>query len=191
MVASNVFDPSGSYTGLVDKMIGDAFPIVRHVSTNMEYVKHVSAQLPEIYALWEVRDDVSLLAPSAAALLPLYNNIDKIIAINANLTPLNALHSGLSSLLNLNTNTEDLLDAEEYIRSFEVRFGDADGAFAQATQTAVNAASTAVGAKDLAVPAAAAAQEAEANIDAFLMATTTEQIRMAAFIVEINNRTLV
>lgn len=191
MVAQNVFGNGSSPGALVDRMVGDAFPIVRHVSENLEYVRHVSAHLPQVYQLWEVRADVSLLAPSAAALLPLYNNIDKLIAINANLTYLNVLHSELSSLLNLNANTEDLLNAEEYIRSFEVRFGDADGAFAQATQMAVNAANTAIEAKNLAIPAAAAAQEAEANIDAFLMATTTEQIRMTAFIVEINNRTLV
>lgn len=191
MALANVFGHGSNPTGLVDRVIGDAFPIVRHVSNNIAYVKHVSAHLPELYTLWELRDTISLLVPSAETLIPIYNNLAQIIYVNDNLPTLLDLYPDVSALLALNVDKQELLDAEIYIRSFEARFGDADGAFAQATQTAINAANTAVGAKNLAVPAAEAAQAAEENIDAFLMATTTEQARMAAFIVEINNRTLV
>ena len=185
------FDPRGNPTGLVDAMTGTAFPTIRLIAENIEYVKHTSHHLPEIYALWEVRDHIVSLAPSATAFLPLYNNLDELLYINSNLAGLIELYPDVNALIALNTSKQELLDAETYIRSFEERFGDADGAFAQATATAVGAAATATTQASISTTAATNASNAEDNIDAFLMATTTEQVRMAAFIVEINNRMLV
>ena len=43
------FDHRGSPDRLVDKMIGTAYPTVRLVAENIEYVKHVSYHLEEIF----------------------------------------------------------------------------------------------------------------------------------------------
>lgn len=185
------FDPRGNPTSLVDGMIGTAFPIVREVAENLEYIKHTSIHLPEIYALWEVRATLASLVPSAEAFLPIYNNIASLVVLANNVTTLVNLYPSTAALVALSGVRQELLDAETYIRSFEDRFGDADEAFAQATSVAVTAAATATMQAEIATEAATAALDTEENIDAFLMATTTEQVRMAAFIVEINNRTLV
>lgn len=131
------------------------------------------------------------MAAQVLAIEAIGSNLSSLLLVQGKLTELVSLQANMNPLLALSGVRQELLNAEIYIRSFEDRFGDADGAFALATGRAETAAQQAIDAKNEAVPAAQVAVAAQNNIDAFLMATTTEQVRMAAFIVEINNRTLV
>ena len=46
-----VNDPYGGYSPLVDKMIGNAYEVVKHVAMNLMYVRHVSANLEQVYTV--------------------------------------------------------------------------------------------------------------------------------------------
>lgn len=44
-----VNDPQGGHVPLVDKMIGNAYEVVKHVAMNMKYIRHVSNNLEAIF----------------------------------------------------------------------------------------------------------------------------------------------
>ena len=46
-----VNDPYGGYSPLVDKMIGNAYEVVKHVAMNLMYIRHVSANLEQVYTV--------------------------------------------------------------------------------------------------------------------------------------------
>lgn len=50
-----------SNVALIDKMIGNAFPTVQNVSKNIEYIKHVSHHLPELYIIYEQFSTITAL----------------------------------------------------------------------------------------------------------------------------------
>lgn len=51
MAMRTVFDPFGSPTLLVDKMIGNEYDIVKFVAENMEFIRHVQANLEALVEL--------------------------------------------------------------------------------------------------------------------------------------------
>lgn len=57
----------GNSAVLVDEMIGNAYYTVKLVAVNIEYVKHLSAHMPELY---RVAQSVTEIEQAAAGYLP-------------------------------------------------------------------------------------------------------------------------
>lgn len=53
MPSHNIFKFKQVDTPLIENRIGTAFPSVKHVEQNLEYLKHVSTNLPAIYDVYE------------------------------------------------------------------------------------------------------------------------------------------
>jgi hypothetical protein len=47
----NSHGSTGNLSPLVDRMVGSSYDVVRECVTNLEYIKHVSAHLEQVYAL--------------------------------------------------------------------------------------------------------------------------------------------
>lgn len=93
-------------TVLVDKAIGTAFPVVRHVAEHIEYIKHVSAHLAEIYRLVGSIDAVDDLAAQA-------DNFELVPLVASHITALLEIHSNLGNLLQLQENISDIDEVYE------------------------------------------------------------------------------
>lgn len=85
MAISNIFNKDGSLDTLNDKLIGDAYPTVKEVSQNIEYIKHLSANLESVFNVNEKMgyitdlhvwlEDIKLLAENLAGIQTLVSTL--------------------------------------------------------------------------------------------------------------------
>lgn len=118
------FAPLGGPDVLVDKMIGNAYDTVRLVAINLAYIKHVQAQLEDIYnvsqelvavkavstniddvkALNEISEQVVAVASDLGNVVSVANNIDPIIAVQQALPLLRDLSDNMVEILAVHAN---------------------------------------------------------------------------------------
>ena len=69
-------DPFGGTGPLVDKLIGNAYDIVKHVAMNMAYVKHVSFHLEHVFTVSKNIQDVNTVAGQIDKVVTLAEQLD-------------------------------------------------------------------------------------------------------------------
>ena len=75
---------TGKLNPLVDKMVGSSYDVVRECVTNLEYIKHVSAHLEQIYQVAEhVNEDGSFIFTPPAVTNPV-NNGEMVFELTSN-----------------------------------------------------------------------------------------------------------
>jgi len=137
----NPFTTVSDETQLVDKTIGTAYKVVRHVSEHIEYIKHVSAHLAEVYRVAGSIDAVDAIVASTsqiegvyanlvnmnfvgdniAAVAAVYEDLAKILEIHGSLTELLEIQSNLAALLSI---TDTLVDIQGRLNTAEDNIGD-------------------------------------------------------------------
>lgn len=108
---NTIFDPRGNPTVLVDQMIGQAYPTVRFVAENMEYIKHVSYYLPQIYEVNNVLSNISAVLDNLVLLNTISNNLTVINTVEDNISNINTVALNISAILNLNSNIAQISQA--------------------------------------------------------------------------------
>ena len=118
---------SGAVT--VDQMIGSAYATVRFVAQNIEYIKHVSYHMPQVFmvagdlenidAVSAVLDEIVAVSDNLSSLVPIADNLTtleavanvlpQLMTVHQELAKLLSLFEGLSELLALHTNLTELL----------------------------------------------------------------------------------
>lgn len=141
----NVFRPDAGTPALIDQMVGDQFPIIENLVRNIEYIKHVSHHLAEIYRVYESVSGIDTLFNNITKIDSIVFDIIKINDVHASLGAINALYTELSSLVQLAINTPALIGAAAEINSILVSIGDLQTALntAQANATLANNSATA------------------------------------------------
>jgi hypothetical protein len=134
MTTHNVFG-SGNYTNLVDEMIGNAYPTVKHVAMNMEYVKHISHYMPQLFTMHENLPMYQGLYNNIPQFTILYNNINALLVLEDNINDIVTLRNNLSIIAAINANMPIIQANKDYIQDFATRFGNVDTAIA-ATEAA-------------------------------------------------------
>ena len=119
-----VNDPYGGYSPLVDKMIGNAYEVVKHVAMNLVYVRHVSANLEQVYTVAtnieavlknaSVSDQIIIVAGLQEQVKELGDNAQALIDIGANLTALLHLNANVTPLLDLEAHADALVDLHSH-----------------------------------------------------------------------------
>jgi len=75
---------TGNLSPMVDKMVGSAYDVVRECVYNLEYIKHVSAHLEQIYLLaQQITEGGSFMFRPAAIANPV-NNGDVVFELTSN-----------------------------------------------------------------------------------------------------------
>lgn len=85
MAIISTINPFGTPEGLVDKAIGDAYPNVRHVAENMEFVKHVSHHMANIYRVGASATEIDHLADKILMMESLESQVDEVLAAEASI----------------------------------------------------------------------------------------------------------
>jgi len=75
-----VHDPYGTPAVLVDRMLGNAYEVVRFVAKNVEFVKHVSAHMEQIYRVDASLEDIDAVSLKLAEIDIIIANMDSLIA---------------------------------------------------------------------------------------------------------------
>lgn len=70
-----VFDPARNESGLVDRYIGTAFDIVKHVADNLAYIKQTSFYMESLVNIDNNMDKLQAIYVELAKLLVIYDNL--------------------------------------------------------------------------------------------------------------------
>lgn len=157
----DVFNPLAVPTVLTDQMIGSAYKTVRYVAENMEFVKHVSYYMPQLFIISGAIDNINSVVTNLDQINLVIPHLSQIDGIAADLTNVNAVGSNITAITTLNTNTAALLNSASTIAIFAASFGTVQAAIDGATAQKVLAQTAAT----------AAAGSASNALDAFNQAT--------------------
>lgn len=133
------FDPNGNPDQVVDKLIGNAYDVVRYLATNLEYVKHVSYYLENIYNVEvnldninEVANNITLLQsvfdiiPKLNAIFDalnqiegVFDNLDNIQAIFDNLAKINDVYNSLPAIENVHQHISEIQTVNQHLVDIE------------------------------------------------------------------------
>lgn len=118
-------DPFGGHGPLVDKLIGNAYDIVKHVAMNMAYVKHVSFHLEHVFTVSKNIQDVNTVAGQIDKVVTLselkteieaiYQNLASLLALAGKLEELMVLRQNLNALLSLESKTPELVELHTHL----------------------------------------------------------------------------
>jgi hypothetical protein len=149
------FDPRGSHTVIVDRMIGQAYPTVRLVAENMEYVKHLSHYMEQLYDIHGKLGDLQNFTTNYQVVQDLLADMTVFNALYADLSNINLAATNMDDIIHINANIANLLAAEQSIsdsidtvNGFITAFGDLSTAISQAEAAATASAGSASSASD-------------------------------------------
>ncbi|MEQ1950936.1 hypothetical protein [Mesorhizobium sp. CN2-181] len=116
MSSSHIF---GNPDLTVNRMVGSAYDTVKLLAENIEYVKHVSAHLEEIWKVGQSTDQILALEAELAKLvgvfenltgvLTVYENIDEVVATSEHIPELTAIFTMLAKLEVIHDNLSNIL----------------------------------------------------------------------------------
>lgn len=80
---------------LTDKMLGNAYQVVRYVATQIEYIKHVSAHMAEVYRVAQSAPAIDSVITNIAVIEDLFDNIAAVIAVQGSVGNINAVGNAI------------------------------------------------------------------------------------------------
>lgn len=109
MALRTVLDPFGSEAVLVDKLIGNSYKVVRYVAYNIEFVKHVSANMAEIFRVAQSTTEIDLLVEKIAELETLHTNLTTILEVAAEIDNVKIVGENMAAVLAVNVKLTEIL----------------------------------------------------------------------------------
>lgn len=122
MATSPSNNPYGD-TQLVDRLIGTAYDTVKLVAENLQYVKHVSVNLPHIAAVSEGIDSVKAIEDHLDQIIAVAADIANIDNVSENIISVNAVANQMVQLLALYQELDNVITVAGNITSV-VAVGD-------------------------------------------------------------------
>ena len=112
-VFQDPYGENGKSPTQIDRLIGTAYDVVRDVAENLEYVKHVSAHLVQIYRVYQSVDGIDVLHENIEGLEELLAHLDEIILVATNMEDLILVAQNMNLIDELSQNMVQLLAIHE------------------------------------------------------------------------------
>jgi hypothetical protein len=109
-VFHNPYGQNGNSPKQIDQVVGTAYEVVREVGENLEYVKHVSAHMVQIFRVAQSTDGIDMLYTYIEELAILLTHIEEVLLVSASLEEIMAIHDELAKLLVISDNIVALAD---------------------------------------------------------------------------------
>lgn len=104
---------NGDADGLVDKLIGNAYQVVKYVAINMPKLSLISDNMAKVTPVGDNIAAVIAVNGNMASILLLNESIDTVAALGAALPQLVAVNDNLPALINVNSNLPAILAAPD------------------------------------------------------------------------------
>jgi hypothetical protein len=114
------YGPAAQHTTAVDELIGSAYDVVRYVAENLEYIKHVSYHLKEIYRVFQSIEGIDAIYARIGDFDQLILYLDQVIIVAENIGDINlvageieaigAIGDSLPQLLEIYNNIDAILE---------------------------------------------------------------------------------
>lgn len=103
-------DPYGDAARVSDKMLGTVYDDIRFVGSNIEYIKHVSYHLENLFRISQNVDAIEQVENHIPDLLNIYNNMDELLgyAVRAETAAENAETTIINGIENITQISNDL-----------------------------------------------------------------------------------